>query len=343
MLMIRAELVLVYFFAGVAKINEDWLRAEPIRHWIFGHVNDMRLAPDSTVKYVLSSDLFAYFICYAGLLLDLFVGFTLCFPRGFIFYVSVLASCGFHISNKLLFHIGIFPPVMIASTFLFFEPDWPAKTLNFFRIYAVKPSIQKPFQGPLALKHKIILLVLTLFFIHQLAMPLRHHLYPDNVAWNEMGHRYSWRMKLRDKICDIQMIASLPEIDKKYSIKFESYLYGKQARKIKPNPQLVIQYAHFVADQVEQKTGMYPEIYAKLACSLNYRRPQLIFYKDVDLARVDPHDWSKFGDIITPLEPLTEEEKLDLPWNFTRERWLKFWNEPFHPSNQTWMGQNPQV
>ena len=24
----------VYFYAGVAKINEDWLRAEPLLHWL---------------------------------------------------------------------------------------------------------------------------------------------------------------------------------------------------------------------------------------------------------------------------------------------------------------------
>lgn len=26
--------IIVYFFAGVAKINEDWLRAEPVKHWL---------------------------------------------------------------------------------------------------------------------------------------------------------------------------------------------------------------------------------------------------------------------------------------------------------------------
>lgn len=103
----------------------------------------------------MMSDLFAYFICYSGLFLDLFVGFLLCFPRGIIFYSSVVAVVLFHISNKLLMNIGIFPPVMLASTFFFFEPDWPVKTLNFFGFNSEKPFIHKPFKGPLALKHKV--------------------------------------------------------------------------------------------------------------------------------------------------------------------------------------------
>jgi hypothetical protein len=33
----------------------------------------------------------------------------------------------------------------------------------------------------------------------QVLFPLRHFYYPGDVVWNEEGHRYSWRMKLRDK------------------------------------------------------------------------------------------------------------------------------------------------
>lgn len=31
---IRAELWIVYTYAGVAKLNYDWIRAEPLRHWL---------------------------------------------------------------------------------------------------------------------------------------------------------------------------------------------------------------------------------------------------------------------------------------------------------------------
>jgi len=31
---LQAVNVIVYAFAGVVKINEDWLRAEPLRHWL---------------------------------------------------------------------------------------------------------------------------------------------------------------------------------------------------------------------------------------------------------------------------------------------------------------------
>ena len=51
--LLRFEQVVVYFYAGVAKINEDWLRGEPIRHWIPGralHSYDR----DSMASYMLT-------------------------------------------------------------------------------------------------------------------------------------------------------------------------------------------------------------------------------------------------------------------------------------------------
>ena len=101
--------------------------------------------------------------------------------------------------NKFLMNIGIFPWVMLASTTLFFEPDWVYRIPGVTKLVSpAKPTI---FTGKISLTKKIVLIIMALFIIHQIATPLRHHFYPGDVAWNEMGHRYSWRMKLRDKVC----------------------------------------------------------------------------------------------------------------------------------------------
>lgn len=47
---------------------------------------------------------------------------------------------------------------------------------------------------------KLMTAGLLLISFQQILYPLRHHLYPGDVTWNELGHRYSWRMKLRDKV-----------------------------------------------------------------------------------------------------------------------------------------------
>ena len=38
----------------------------------------------------------------------------------------------FHVLNKWMFDIGIFPVMMLAATLLMFPPDWPRKVCLFF-------------------------------------------------------------------------------------------------------------------------------------------------------------------------------------------------------------------
>ena len=51
--LLRFEQIVVYFFAGVAKLNEDWLRGEPIRHWLPGRAL-RSYNPESTFSYLLT-------------------------------------------------------------------------------------------------------------------------------------------------------------------------------------------------------------------------------------------------------------------------------------------------
>ena len=101
--------MIVYFYAGVAKINEDWLRAEPMKHWLAMDAHKMHLlrylVGDAGVK-VVSSELSAYLISYTGLVFDIVIGFILLWGRGWIWILSLVACITFHIMNKMLFSIG---------------------------------------------------------------------------------------------------------------------------------------------------------------------------------------------------------------------------------------------
>ena len=58
-----AKKTLVYFYAGVAKINEDWLRAEPLRHWLYSRAANSNI-PDTYFTpyfFVLLFNISSYF------------------------------------------------------------------------------------------------------------------------------------------------------------------------------------------------------------------------------------------------------------------------------------------
>jgi len=77
-LMLRFQLVIVYFYAGIAKLNIDWLRGEPVGYALNVRT---RLTPPDTILHDLivphilpwfTSKWLPLFLAYSGLIIDLF-------------------------------------------------------------------------------------------------------------------------------------------------------------------------------------------------------------------------------------------------------------------------------
>ena len=112
-LLLRTQLGLVYFFAGVAKLNPDWLfEAMPLRLWLPAHTDLPLLGPLFDQLWV------AYLFSWFGAFYDLTIPFFLSWRRTRIWaYATVVA---FHVLTAVLFQIGMFPYIMLVSTLLFF-------------------------------------------------------------------------------------------------------------------------------------------------------------------------------------------------------------------------------
>ena len=119
---LRAQLGIVYFFGGVAKLNGDWLRGQPMGMWLADATDFPLLGRFFTEEWA------RYFFSYGGLLLDLLAVPLLLWPR--TRYLAFLALVGFHLTNSQLFSIGIFPWLMIPATTIFLSPDWPRRLLR---------------------------------------------------------------------------------------------------------------------------------------------------------------------------------------------------------------------
>ncbi|HEX2179837.1 MAG TPA: HTTM domain-containing protein, partial [Actinomycetota bacterium] len=117
--LLRFQLALPYFFGGIAKLNPDWLRGEPLRMWLAGDSDFPVIGRFFTEEPVVR------LMTYGALVLDLFVVPLLLFRRTRPF--AYAAAFLFHLLNARLFSIGIFPWLMIAGTAIFFPPDWPRR------------------------------------------------------------------------------------------------------------------------------------------------------------------------------------------------------------------------
>jgi hypothetical protein len=193
--LIRAQLVIVYAYAGIAKLNSDWLSGRPLNIWL-DHHRDVPL-----IGEFLAGDTFALIASYSGIFIDLILGPALLFKRTRVLALVIMAS--FHLANSFLFSIGIFPWMMLGANLIFLDYDWPRKLPRFFNrvvnLSELKEHEAAPTENMPAPLGRWGTLFVGGWLAMQLLIPLRHHLYPGDVAWTEEGHRFSWRMKLRDK------------------------------------------------------------------------------------------------------------------------------------------------
>jgi hypothetical protein len=133
------------------------------------------------------------------------------------------------------------------------------------------------------------------YFAIQLLLPLRHWLYPGDVAWTEQGHRFSWRMKLRDKQGSMAFLLTDPETGTSWEANIPRYLPSWQYTEMATRPDMILQFAHFLADR-ETRTGHRRlEVRANILISLNGRREQPMVDPTVDLAATErsllPASW----------------------------------------------------
>jgi hypothetical protein len=196
----------------------------------------------------------------------------------------------FHTINAFVFNIGIFPWMTLAATLLVFDPDWPKQfgrwlqTKGYLGSYSIPPSMA-PGTKNAGKPATLIVVCMTLWLIAQVLVPLRHHFYPGNVAWNEAGHRFSWRMKLRAKRGYAQfyvVVNDAPAI----KVNPNTHLSRKQIFKMSCIPDLIWQYGQFLEQQYQKADTDNVQVYVDASCSLNAREPATLINRLVDLTSI---------------------------------------------------------
>lgn len=286
---LRAQIVIVYFYAGVAKLNADWLAGEPIRTWLHSRADYPVVGP------FFLTEAATYFFGYGGLLFDLSIGFLLLWKRTRL--VAFFGLLFFHLMNKWLFSIGIFPYLMIAATILFVEPDWPRRVLAL-----AKPNESALTPGPMTKYRPLILSFVAVYLAIQILVPLRHFLYPGEVAWTEEGHRFSWHMKLRSKNGYVDFTVTDPQTHQTRAIDMSQDLTQRQIGKMAGRPDMILQYAHYLQEKVERTGIENPVIQVEAWASLNYRPYQRLIDPHLNLADVRNYPLRYSTVWILPLE-----------------------------------------
>ncbi|MDA7662801.1 HTTM domain-containing protein [Pirellulaceae bacterium] len=292
--LLRFQIAIPYVYGGIAKVNGDWLRGEPMREWLGRRTDFAFIGPYFQEEWLV------YAFSYGGLLFDLLIVPMLLWRRTrWLAFAWVFA---FHMLNNQLFSIGIFPWFMLLATPLFFPDDTLRKVLNKFNLglAAVRSTSSAP--SHCFYLGRAGLVGLYLFIAFNVLIPFRHFLYPGNVSWTEEGHRFAWHMKLRDKdgITEFQLVDR--GTGEEWCVDPDDYLSSRQQRKMPTRPGMILQFGHYLGQKWRDKGYDNIEVYANAEACLNSRPYQTLIDPNVDLMKV-----SRFLKPATWVLPLDDE------------------------------------
>ena len=288
---IKLQIGIVYFFAGIAKLNYNWLvEAQPLINWL-KHQSDFPI-----IGYLLKENATAYLFSWFGALFDLSIFFILVNNRLRIYgYILVVI---FHVMTSIMFPIGVFPLLMICSTLVFFSENFHSKIIFFISKLTIKLK-NKPSEEVYSLNKFGKPLIKTLFisfFILQLFLPFRYLLYPGKLFWTEQGYRFSWRVMLIEKLGYAQFYVHESLKDRGKFIENNNYLTPQQEKMMATQPDMILQYAHFLSDTFKDSTiysrkgekiefGPNPKVTADVKVSLFNKGSRSFTDKEVNLTK----------------------------------------------------------
>lgn len=268
--LLRFQVGVVYLFAGVAKLQADWLlRAQPLRLWL-SHCTDLPV-----IGPMLGEVWAAYLFSWASAAFDLAIPFLLLIRkfRPWAFASAVV----FHVLTAVLFPIGLFPWIMIVCALVFFRPDWPRRFL---------PGRRHPKETSTVLVRPGVVVLLGVYALLQIAIPLRCWLYPGDVHWTEEGFRFSWRVMVAEKTAHARFRVLNADTGERFDVAPRDYLTPVQAHYMSGQPDMIRDFAVMIRREYEIKRGGRIEVRADVRAAVNGRPSRRLVDPETDLSRV---------------------------------------------------------
>lgn len=291
---LRAQMAIVYFFGGIAKLHSDWFQGRSVQIWL----EDKSSHPVFGPLFERPETFLA--IAWTGVAFDLLIVPFLLWKRTRV--AAFIAAVCFHLLNAWFFNIGIFPWFSIAATTLFFEPDWPRAVWRSMSRWwkplseeSTSPQFAPILSASEPARRTRVMWFLGIYMGFQVLIPLRHWLYPGDVNWTEEGHEFSWQMKLRDKSAKVEFLIFDPQERTVWQEPVLAHLKKWQARAMAKRPELIRQFAHYLARVSAEDLGREVKVRVNSTVSLNGAPEAVMIDPEADLGhepyRIGPAPW----------------------------------------------------
>lgn len=282
--LVRFQVAVVYGFAGLAKLDADWLDGLPLRLWLPARAGLPIVGP------LLEEPGAARALAIAGAVFDCAIVPLLLWPRSRPWAWPVLVA--FHVATWLLFPIGVFPWLMIGASTVFFAPDWPRRLLS--RVRPTNPPALSSLPVRPGWQRRLALVAAGAWVAVHLALPLRHLAYPGDHRWTGQAYRFSWNVLLTERAGSVTFLVTEPATGRTWVADAGRLYTPTQLRVMAAEPDLIHQTARTIAAD-ERTRGHDVEVRVDAWASLNGRPPARLIDPTVDLAAqpldIWPDDW----------------------------------------------------
>ncbi len=308
--MVRFQVGVVYIFAGLAKINTDWLlQGLPMALWLPGRTDLPIVGP------MLNHQSVAIALAWGGAIFDCAVVWFLLWRRTRLW--AWLCVVAFHIATFILFPpIGVFPFLMVAASLVFFEPDWPielaGRVTGWLAGRQVMPDafarrlesagqarMAKPDESDRPARaarpiRRLTFAAAILWVSIQILLPLRQYLIPGDARWTGEGFRFGWNVLAVERAGDVTFRVTDTTTGRTRSVPVDTMLTTQQRRVVPVEPELIRQAAHHLADVEAERLGIDRDqvaVRADAFVSVNGRRARRLIDPKVDLAAEPAGYW----------------------------------------------------
>ena len=301
---LKLMLGIVYFYAGITKINSDWLlNAMPLKLWLKSKY-DLPFIGHT----LMQQEWFHFFMSWGGMFYDISIPFLLLFRKTRSIAFALVVA--FHITTRVLFPIGMFPYIMILSTIIFFDSNvhykiihFTIKILEFFKMKT--DNLKLSFSQVNHYKvWNTSLLIIVVFMTIQIIIPLRSLLYPGELFWNEQGYRFSWRVMLMEKKGNSVFKIVNSKTNSFFYVNNDDFLTPVQQKQMSFQPDMILEYGHYLGNHFKSQGHQNVAVFVESYVSLNGRLSQQFIDPSANLMELKDSFKHKFW-----IKPLNDEIK----------------------------------
>ncbi|XP_050432253.1 vitamin K-dependent gamma-carboxylase [Adelges cooleyi] len=281
-LLLRIQFFIMYFVAGLKKLEPDWLSGYSMKSLGYHKV----FAP---FRYVLPAEFVDWWIVHVtGFLIDLLSGFGLCFQRSRPFTVVVLLA--FHTMNSMMFAIGMFPYVCAAMLPVFYDPNSMAEKLSALvtrkKFQPISVQTTKP---PSPVKRNMIAAAVCVYAALQMFLPYSHFITQGYNGWRNGLYGYSWDMMVYN-VDVVKIQVKVVDHGRREQFFLDPYAWTVNSKWIL-HGDMIKQFAGCATSNMPDRTNV--TIYMDIWASLNGRFYQRLVDPQVDLISAPWSVWSQ--------------------------------------------------